>query len=599
MRSTRGPDRQGRRRHRISGRGLGLAYASELARRGAAVVINDVDADVAEAAVEPSPTPAARAVAEVVPVGTSEAAQALVDRAVEEFGRLDILVNNAGILRDTTRLEDDRRRLRRRHHHAPARHLHLHPGRRGAHARAGRGRPDHLRRLPHRPGRQLRPDQLRRRQGRHRRHGPHLGDGARPRRDHRQRDRPGRRHRDDRDRPLPQALRRRAQGGRPAAAVRAPRARLRQPRGRRGAGRLPRLRRRRRHHRPGRGHRRRPPGPVVAPERGRRRVRRRHRLVGRRDRRRVAEAVRAALSRPSASSSRSPRSDSAAGPRQPGRDRRARPRARRHARPHGPGRRAVGRRREVLQGRPVRPDGPGHRRGLPGEEHGRGDLQRRHRDGHRPARAVQRGDRRPRRGAPRRAHPLRLGRPGPRAVRHPAGPQAGGVPRGARVQVPPVDPGLRAERPVGLPAVRGAAEPRRPGAVPHRPDRHRRGPARRARDQAALLRPDAPRRRRRRLPRAHDHHGAPVGALAGRRHLGRHAQGQRLHRPVRVVAQVLPAAAGQGGQRAAEAQGALRLGLSAAAPRALDRRLRAARHQARGQAADHEGERDPGAEGLR
>jgi NAD(P)-dependent dehydrogenase (short-subunit alcohol dehydrogenase family) len=41
-------------------------------------------------------------VAEVAAVGTSEAAQALVDRAVNEFGRLDILVNNAGILRDST-----------------------------------------------------------------------------------------------------------------------------------------------------------------------------------------------------------------------------------------------------------------------------------------------------------------------------------------------------------------------------------------------------------------------------------------------------------------------------------------------------------------
>jgi 2-hydroxycyclohexanecarboxyl-CoA dehydrogenase len=38
------------------------------------------------------------AVAEVVAVGTSEAAQALVDRAVNEFGRLDILVNNAGLV---------------------------------------------------------------------------------------------------------------------------------------------------------------------------------------------------------------------------------------------------------------------------------------------------------------------------------------------------------------------------------------------------------------------------------------------------------------------------------------------------------------------
>jgi NAD(P)-dependent dehydrogenase (short-subunit alcohol dehydrogenase family) len=85
-----------------SGRGLGLAYATELARSGAAVVINDVDADVAEAAVKTITDAGGSAVAEVVPVGTSEAAQALVDRAVSEFGRLDILVNNAGILRDST-----------------------------------------------------------------------------------------------------------------------------------------------------------------------------------------------------------------------------------------------------------------------------------------------------------------------------------------------------------------------------------------------------------------------------------------------------------------------------------------------------------------
>jgi NAD(P)-dependent dehydrogenase (short-subunit alcohol dehydrogenase family) len=85
-----------------SGRGLGLAYATELARAGAAVVINDVDGAVAEAAVKTIREAGGTAVAEVVPVGTSEAAQALVDRAVAEFGRLDILVNNAGILRDTT-----------------------------------------------------------------------------------------------------------------------------------------------------------------------------------------------------------------------------------------------------------------------------------------------------------------------------------------------------------------------------------------------------------------------------------------------------------------------------------------------------------------
>jgi NAD(P)-dependent dehydrogenase (short-subunit alcohol dehydrogenase family) len=85
-----------------SGRGLGLAYATELARRGAAVVVNDVDAGVAEEAVATIAAEGGNAVAEVVPVGTSEAAQKLVDRAVGEFGRLDVLVNNAGILRDAT-----------------------------------------------------------------------------------------------------------------------------------------------------------------------------------------------------------------------------------------------------------------------------------------------------------------------------------------------------------------------------------------------------------------------------------------------------------------------------------------------------------------
>jgi NAD(P)-dependent dehydrogenase (short-subunit alcohol dehydrogenase family) len=85
-----------------SGRGLGLAYATELARSGAAVVLNDVDEAIAQAAAKSITDAGGIAVAEVVPVGTSAAAQALVDRAVSEFGRLDILVNNAGILRDAT-----------------------------------------------------------------------------------------------------------------------------------------------------------------------------------------------------------------------------------------------------------------------------------------------------------------------------------------------------------------------------------------------------------------------------------------------------------------------------------------------------------------
>jgi 3-oxoacyl-[acyl-carrier protein] reductase len=83
-----------------SGRGLGLAYAKELAGCGAAVVVNDVDAAVAEAAVKEIVDAGGRAVAEVVAVGSAEAADALVARAVGEFGGLDVMVTNAGVLRD-------------------------------------------------------------------------------------------------------------------------------------------------------------------------------------------------------------------------------------------------------------------------------------------------------------------------------------------------------------------------------------------------------------------------------------------------------------------------------------------------------------------
>ncbi|MFZ3568180.1 SDR family NAD(P)-dependent oxidoreductase [Streptomyces sp. BH097] len=83
-----------------SGRGLGLSYAHALAAHGASVVVNDVDEAVAEAAVKSIREAGGTAVAEVVPVGTAEAADRLVARAVSEFGRLDVLVTNAGILRD-------------------------------------------------------------------------------------------------------------------------------------------------------------------------------------------------------------------------------------------------------------------------------------------------------------------------------------------------------------------------------------------------------------------------------------------------------------------------------------------------------------------
>jgi NAD(P)-dependent dehydrogenase (short-subunit alcohol dehydrogenase family) len=88
-----------------SGRGLGLAYAQELSRQGAAVVVNDVDNAVAEEAVQSIVAAGGKAVAVVAGVGSTETAKRLVNAAVESFGRLDILVTNAGVLRDKSLLK--------------------------------------------------------------------------------------------------------------------------------------------------------------------------------------------------------------------------------------------------------------------------------------------------------------------------------------------------------------------------------------------------------------------------------------------------------------------------------------------------------------
>ena len=83
-----------------SGRGIGRAYARALAEAGCAVVVNDVDGDVADSCVRELTDMGARAVAEVVAVGSGEAADRLVQRAVDSFGGIDVMCTNAGILRD-------------------------------------------------------------------------------------------------------------------------------------------------------------------------------------------------------------------------------------------------------------------------------------------------------------------------------------------------------------------------------------------------------------------------------------------------------------------------------------------------------------------
>lgn len=88
-----------------SGAGLGLAYSRELAARGAAVVVNDVDAATAERAARAIRDDGGRAVPCAGAVGPTETAEKLVRAALDEFGSFDILVTNAGILRDRSLLK--------------------------------------------------------------------------------------------------------------------------------------------------------------------------------------------------------------------------------------------------------------------------------------------------------------------------------------------------------------------------------------------------------------------------------------------------------------------------------------------------------------
>jgi NAD(P)-dependent dehydrogenase (short-subunit alcohol dehydrogenase family) len=83
-----------------AGRGIGRAEALALAAEGAAVIVNDVDADQAEAVAAEIEAAGGRASVSTEDVSTWAGAELVVEQALGEHGRLDVLVNNAGILRD-------------------------------------------------------------------------------------------------------------------------------------------------------------------------------------------------------------------------------------------------------------------------------------------------------------------------------------------------------------------------------------------------------------------------------------------------------------------------------------------------------------------
>ena len=166
-----------------AGRGIGREYALMLAEQGAKIVVNDLGGDMAGAGEDGSP--AQQVVAEIEAMGGEAIANGgnvadyqqageMVQQAIDHFGRLDVLVNNAGILRDRMLVNMDEAEwdqviaVHLKGTYAPTRHAAEHWRER---VKAGetvdaRHHQHHLA-LGHL--RQRRPDQLRRRQGRHRR----------------------------------------------------------------------------------------------------------------------------------------------------------------------------------------------------------------------------------------------------------------------------------------------------------------------------------------------------------------------------------------------------------------------------------------------
>jgi len=92
-----------------AGGGLGRSHALELARRGARILVNDLgggldgsgsSTSAAQRVVDEIIARGGVAVANHDSVATAQGGEAIIQAALDAFGRIDVLINNAGILRD-------------------------------------------------------------------------------------------------------------------------------------------------------------------------------------------------------------------------------------------------------------------------------------------------------------------------------------------------------------------------------------------------------------------------------------------------------------------------------------------------------------------
>jgi 3-hydroxybutyrate dehydrogenase len=79
------------------GGGIGRSVALALAAEGVAVAVADIDEHAASRVADEVATAGGRSLAVTVDVTSKASAEAMVDRALTEFGRVDVLVNGAGV----------------------------------------------------------------------------------------------------------------------------------------------------------------------------------------------------------------------------------------------------------------------------------------------------------------------------------------------------------------------------------------------------------------------------------------------------------------------------------------------------------------------